>query len=92
MFIERQQTAPDRAAAIRAAAEAAARAIPPAFPLDATVAVNPFLGQTGEDLPTAAARLSRVAGVRVTRPRESYAAQIAAGEITDEDLGAALNA
>ena len=92
MFIERKQTAPDRAAAIRAAAEAAVRAIPPAFPLDATVAVNPFLGQTGEDLATAAARLSKVAGVRVTRPRESYAAKIAAGEVTDDDLSKALDA
>jgi hypothetical protein len=59
---------PDRTLAadvdILKAAEAAARAIPPAFPLEATVAVNPFLGQTGEDLATASARLQRVAGVR----------------------------
>jgi hypothetical protein len=50
-------------------AEAAARAIPPAFPLEATVAVNPFLGQTGEDLATAAARLARVAGVSILQRR-----------------------
>ena len=55
------------AAQLLQAAEAAARAIPPAFPLDATVAVNPFLGQTGEDLAHASARLARVAGVRLTR-------------------------
>jgi hypothetical protein len=38
-------------------AEDAARRIPSAFPLEATVAVNPFLGQTGEDLATASSRL-----------------------------------
>lgn len=84
--------APARVAALLAAAEAAARAIPPAFPLDATVAVNPFLGQSGEDLAACAARLARVAGVRVTRSRADYAAEIAAGTIADEDLAEALAA
>jgi uncharacterized protein YbcC (UPF0753/DUF2309 family) len=79
-----------RPARLLAAAEAAARAIPPAFPLQATVAVNPFLGQTREDLATAAARLGRVAGVRLTRPRADYAAEVKAGRITDDDLTAAL--
>jgi uncharacterized protein len=74
------------------AVEAAARAIPPAFPLDATVAVNPFLGQTGEDLATAAARLARVAGIAVTRRRSEYSAMIVDGRITDADLAAALAA
>ena len=50
MFMQHKDIAPDRAAHLLARAEAAARAIPPAFPLDATVAVNPFLGQTEEDL------------------------------------------
>jgi uncharacterized protein YbcC (UPF0753/DUF2309 family) len=72
------------------AAEAAARAIPPAFPLEATVAVNPFLGQTGEDLATTAARMARVAGMRMTQPRADYAAQVAVGQITDDDLAEAL--
>ncbi len=72
------------------AAEAAARAIPPAFPLEATVAVNPFLGQTGEDLATASARMSRVAGVSLMRPRADLAAEVAAGRITDDDLAEAL--
>jgi uncharacterized protein YbcC (UPF0753/DUF2309 family) len=82
--------APARVAGILRAAEAAARAIPPAFPLDATVAVNPFLGQTGEDLATAAARLARVAGVRLTRPRAEFAAEVAAGRISEDDLVDAL--
>lgn len=92
MFLKHAQIAPARVADILQAAESAARAIPPAFPLDATVAVNPFLGQTGEDLATAAARLARVAGARLTRPRSEYRAMIAAGRITDDDLAGALAA
>ena len=45
------------------AVEAASRAIPPVWPLASSVAVNPFLGQAGESLETAGARLARVAGV-----------------------------
>ncbi|TWB25084.1 YbcC family protein [Nitrospirillum bahiense] len=92
MFHDQPDIAPAPAKALFAAAEAAMRAIPPAFPLDATVAVNPFLGQTGEDLAQAAARLARVAGVRLTRSRADYAAMIAKGEITAGDLAAALAA
>ena len=77
---------------LRAAARTAADAIPPAWPLAATVAVNPFLGQSDEDLAHVAARLARVAGVSVTMPRAWYAAQIAAGAISDADLAAALAA
>ncbi|MDO9527429.1 MAG: DUF2309 domain-containing protein [Gemmobacter sp.] len=90
MYLKHTQIAPARCQSLLRAAESAARAIPPAFPLSATVAVNPFLGQTGEDLATAAVRLARVAGVRLTQPRAHYAAQIQAGQITDDDLGAAL--
>ncbi len=75
---------------IAAAAEAAARAIPPVWPLASSVAVNPFLGQTHDDLATAAARLARVAGAAVTMPRSWYQALIADGEIGDQDLHAAL--
>ena len=73
-----------------AAAEAAANAIPPLWPLAASVAVNPFLGQAGEPLPMVAARLARVAGTAVTMPREWYRRQIADGTITDADLAEAL--
>lgn len=79
-------------ATLAAAVDGAVRAIPPAWPLAATVAVNPFLGQTGEDLATLAARLARVAGTAVTMPRGWYAAQIDAGTITEGDLGQALAA
>jgi hypothetical protein len=90
MFDTHTQNAPAIAAQILAAAEAAARQIPPAFPLDATVAVNPFLGQMHEDLAQASARLSRVAGVGLTLPRANLAARFMAGEISDDDLAAAL--
>lgn len=90
MFLKHTQIAPKLASQVLGAAEAAARAIPPAFPLDATVAVNPFLGQTQEDLAHASARLSRVAGVCLTLPRAELAAMVTAGEITDDDLAAAL--
>ena len=92
MFLKDLHIAPSRVAGLLEAAEAAARAIPPAFPLSATVAVNPFLGQSGDDLATTSARLTRTAGIRLTRDRRDYAAAIAAGTVTDEDLSAALAA
>ncbi|MEM9085934.1 MAG: DUF2309 domain-containing protein [Pseudomonadota bacterium] len=92
MFLNTPQITPARLSEVLSAAEAAARAVPPAFPLDATVAVNPFLGQAGEDLATATARLSRVAGTRLTQTGDVYAEAIRTGHILDEDLEAALEA
>ncbi|MFN2334578.1 MAG: YbcC family protein [Wenzhouxiangellaceae bacterium] len=74
------------------AVKAAVRAVPPAWPLDATVAVNPYLGQSGETLAYAAARLARVAGAPVTMPRAWYRQQMQAGTISDVDLADALAA
>lgn len=92
MYIDLLANADLRSDAIIAAAHTAARSIPPAFPLSATVAVNPFLGQSGEDLATAATRLMRAAGIRVTPSRPSFAAQLAQGTLTEADLAAALAA
>lgn len=92
MLMTHADIAPARFSAVLEAAEAAGRAVPPAFPLDATVAVNPFLGQTDEDLATAAARLARVAGVRVTRKGGEYCDAIVSGAITETDLTEALAA
>ncbi|MGI1663798.1 YbcC family protein [Palleronia sp. KMU-117] len=85
---------PDAAvpSAIAQGIEAAQRHIPPAFPLAATVAVNPFLGQTDKPLAELAAHLARVGGVAVTMPRDWYLAKIEAGEIAEADLAAALAA
>ncbi len=78
------------ASTILAAADEAQRLIPPAWPLAATVAVNPFLGHTGDNLAEAQMRLGRIAGLRLTMPRDWYAAKIEAGEIVDDDLAAAI--
>jgi uncharacterized protein YbcC (UPF0753/DUF2309 family) len=69
-----------------AAINRAARAIPPAWPLASSVAVNPFLGQTGEGLAHVGARLARVAGIRATMPRSYYRQKMSAAEISDKDL------
>lgn len=78
--------------ALDAALDRALKHIPPAWPLAATVAVNPFLGQSGENLAMAAARLRRVGGLRATMPRDWFAQRIATGAITEGDLAAALAA
>jgi len=72
--------------------DAAARQIPPHWPLNAQVAVNPFLGQAGERLAEAGARLARAGGVPVAMPRPWYLERIAAGTIGDADLSGALAA
>lgn len=92
MFIKQSQFTASKMSTILKAAEEAARRIPPAFPLEATVAVNPFLGQTGEDMATASARLQRVAGARATRNLEGYAAAFEGEGVTDTDLEEALTA
>lgn len=73
-------------------ANTAAKAIPPLFPLSANVAVNPFLGQSGETLAITAARLTRVAGTRIMPPRSYWAQKLDAGDITQADLLDALDA
>jgi uncharacterized protein YbcC (UPF0753/DUF2309 family) len=78
--------------ALKAAADAAARQIPPLWPLESSVAVNPFLGQTDLTLAETAALLARTGGVRATMPRKWYLDRIRAGEITDHDLAVALAA
>ncbi|WP_426163278.1 YbcC family protein [Sandarakinorhabdus sp. DWP1-3-1] len=75
---------------VHEAAAAAALAIPPVWPLAASVAVNPWLGQAEDDLATVSARMARVAGVAVTMDRRWYADRLAAGMITEADLQSAL--
>jgi uncharacterized protein YbcC (UPF0753/DUF2309 family) len=75
---------------IAQAIEAASRAIPPLWPLASSVAVNPFLGQAGEPLERAAARLARVAGIAVTMPRAWYLKRIESRAIAPKDLERAL--
>ncbi|OLP46331.1 YbcC family protein [Rhizobium oryziradicis] len=77
--------------ALAQAADQAVRAIPPAWPLTATVAVNPFFGQAQASFEETAALLARIGGVRLALPRKHYADRITKGEIIDVDLVAALN-
>ena len=92
MYLDQDERAVAGSPALVDAAQRAATAIPPAFPLDATVAVNPFLGHSDADLATTAARLRRAAGTRIVMPRSFFAAAVASGAITHADLAAALAA
>ncbi len=76
--------------ALDAAADRAARAIPPVWPLASSVAVNPYLGQASETLAMVGARLERIAGQPVTMPRSWFQQMIASGKISDTDLAEAL--
>jgi uncharacterized protein YbcC (UPF0753/DUF2309 family) len=75
---------------IMAGAKTAASHIPPLWALDATVAVNPYVGQAGELLQMAAARLARVAGVRTVAERAHFKAKFDAHELSVADLEAGL--
>ena len=77
-------------AQLKLAADSAGRAIPPVWPLASSVAVNPYLGQTGLTLAETAALMARVAGTPVTMPRSWYREKLASGAITEADLAAAL--
>jgi len=75
---------------IMAGAKNAAAHIPPLWSLEATVAVNPYVGQAGEPLQMAAARMARVAGVRSVPERAHFKAKLAAGDLSLADLEAGL--
>jgi uncharacterized protein len=89
---DRAHAPPSDLPALLAAAKTATLAIPPAWPLGASVAVNPYLGQSTQGLAETAARLARVAGEPVTMPREWYRNRIASGAVIDSDLTGALAA
>ena len=73
-------------------ADAAARQIPPMWPLASSVAVNPSFGQRGRALAEAGAPAARASAARTVMPRDWFASQIASGAISDDDLAAALAA
>ena len=75
---------------VLACAEAALTAQAPAFPLHATVAVNPAVGYTEQPFPAAAGRLRALAGAPFTAPREMVRQALREGKLLDEDLKAAL--
>jgi uncharacterized protein YbcC (UPF0753/DUF2309 family) len=77
---------------LASALDRAARRIPPLWPLDSHVAVNPYLGQSALRLAEAGAALERIGGGSTTMPRDWYLERIADGRITESDLATALDA
>jgi uncharacterized protein YbcC (UPF0753/DUF2309 family) len=76
--------------AIEAAIEAACRRIAPMWPLKHFVAVNPFLGFSGQTFAATCTTMRRVARIDMLMPRAFYRRAMEAGSIRDEDLRAAL--
>ncbi len=68
--------APNAATALTQAIAAACARIAPLWPLDSFVAVNPFLGFTGQSFAGTCAMLRRVAGIDVLMPRGFYRAEL----------------
>lgn len=75
---------------LAAAVEAACKRIAPLWPLKHFVAVNPFLGFTGEGFAATCATMERVARTRMLMPRPFYAQAIRDGVVGDADIQAAL--
>ena len=72
--------------------DTACNRIAPLWPLKHFVAVNPFLGFTGESFAKTCATMRRVARTDMLMPRRFYREAICAGVIEDGDLAAALAA
>lgn len=89
-FAEATGTAQLNATALAAAVEAATRKVAPLWPLKHFVAVNPFLGLSGQSFAQALGTMARAAGARMLMPRSFYAEAIATGRIADADLAEAL--
>lgn len=66
------------------------RRVPPAFPLAATVAVNPFLGWSNQPLYEAATDIGRLSGTEIVPDLSWHKRRIEAQETTVEDLADAL--
>lgn len=75
---------------VLAAAFAACRRVAPLWPLSHFVAVNPFVGLTGRPFAEVCELMQRLAPGGMQMPASYYAEKLAAGQITDTDLEAAL--
>ncbi|HJL14357.1 MAG TPA: DUF2309 domain-containing protein [Sandaracinaceae bacterium LLY-WYZ-13_1] len=74
----------------RAALDAATRRVAPLYPLDAFVAVNPYLGLVDRPFAEVARRMAQVAGARSVMPRAFFADALADGRLSEADLADAL--
>ncbi|MEZ4234532.1 MAG: putative inorganic carbon transporter subunit DabA, partial [Polyangiaceae bacterium] len=72
------------------ALRAASSIIPPVWPLDRFVAVNPYLGLQQRRFEESAGYLEQVCGVRSTLPLGAYAALIERGELSLAELDEVL--
>lgn len=84
--------ASDDDVSLRIAIEGACRRIAPLWPLKNFVAVNPFLGFSGQSFHATCATLHRVARIDMLMPRAFYRDAVQSGAIEDQDLQAALDA
>jgi uncharacterized protein len=76
--------------ALEAAIATACQRIAPLWPLKHFVAVNPFLGFSGQSFAATTATLRRVAKVDMLMPRAFYRQALADGIISDAHIAAAL--
>ncbi len=87
-----ESVAPDPAAQVRSAIAGACQRIAPVWPLKNFVAVNPFLGFSGQSFHATCATLHRVARINMLMPRQYYLDAVEAGTIADQDIECALAA
>lgn len=76
----------DSSASVSGLIDQAARTVPPMWPLEATVAVNPFLGAHSRSLGTAAELFGSMTGQSLLMPAAWFEQQLETGEISDEDI------
>jgi uncharacterized protein YbcC (UPF0753/DUF2309 family) len=77
--------------ALEAALKEARTRIPPLWPLESFVAVNPFLSLSGERFEDACSTMKSVAGADMLMSRDYYTQLLDEGKITDDDLQQALS-
>ncbi len=72
------------------AIDTACQRIAPLWPLKHFVAVNPFLGFSGQSFAATCSTMRRVTGANMLMPRDFYREALASGRIDDTDLAVGL--
>ncbi|RXH04711.1 putative inorganic carbon transporter subunit DabA, partial [Bradyrhizobium guangzhouense] len=80
----------DADVALEARIATACARVAPLWPLKHFVAVNPFLGFTGQSFAATAATFERVVRARILMPRAFYRQALAEGRIDDAAMAQAL--
>jgi polar amino acid transport system ATP-binding protein len=88
--VTRPPVPPPKPTRLEAAIEAATSRIAPAWPLESSIAVDPWWGFVGTPLPLVGARLAALAGLRSTPPRAWFREQLRRGAFSTDDLRWAL--